>query len=166
MTISPYITASIVMQLLGMVIPSLEKLMKEGGEEGKAKINKYTKILTLFLATVEAIGIYISYSNQYQGYGIFINPGFQTASIIILSLVAGTAFLMWLGEQITNRGIGNGISMLVFAGIISSIPRAVTSVSSLIVQNGLFSTTGLLLALRNINGSNNFSWSSCICTTS
>ena len=107
MTISPYITASIVIQLLGMVIPSLEKLMKEGGEEGKAKMNKYTKILTLVLAFVEAIGIYLSYSKTYGEYGVFINPGFKTGALIVMSLVAGTALLMWLGEQITNKGIGN-----------------------------------------------------------
>ena len=107
MSISPYITASIVIQLLGMVIPSLERLIKEGGEEGRAKINKYTKMLTLVLALVEAIGIYMSYSGTYSQYGVFINPGFGTGALIVLSLVAGTALLMWLGEQITNRGIGN-----------------------------------------------------------
>lgn len=107
MTISPYITASIVIQLLGMVIPSLEKLIKEGGEEGKAKINRYTKILTLFLAVVEALGIYISYSKIYANYNVFINPGFMTGALIILTLVTGTALLMWLGEQITSKGIGN-----------------------------------------------------------
>ena len=107
MTISPYITASIVIQLLGMVIPSLEQLIKEGGEEGKKVINKYTKMLTLFLALVEAIGIYMSYSSTYSQYGVFINPGFSTGALIVLSLVTGTALLMWLGEQITNKGVGN-----------------------------------------------------------
>ena len=120
MTITPYITASIVIQLLGMVIPSLEQLIKEGGEEGKRVINKYTKILTLVLALVEAIGIYMSYSSAYANYGVFINPGFKTGALIVLSLVAGTAFLMWLGEQITSKGIGNGISIIIFVGIISS----------------------------------------------
>ena len=117
MTISPYITASIVIQLLGMVIPSLERAIKEGGEEGKAKVNRYTRILTLVLALVEAIGLYLTYSRGYKDYGVFVNPGFGTGAIFVLSLVAGTAFLMWLGEQITNKGIGNGIS----TGVITSL---------------------------------------------
>ena len=152
MTITPYITASIVIQLLGMVIPSLEKLIKEGGEEGKRVINKYTKMLTLVLALVEAIGIYMSYSSAYSAYGVFINPGFGTGALIVLSLVAGTAFLMWLGEQITNKGIGNGISIIIFVGIISSLPTGVTTLYNLIFTKSGFSTTGLLLSLGIILG--------------
>ncbi len=152
MSISPYITASIVIQLLGMVIPSLERLIKEGGEEGKAKINKYTKMLTLILALVEAIGIYASYSGTYSAYGVFINPGFATGALIVLSLVAGTALLMWLGEQITNKGIGNGISVIIFIGIISSLPSAVTTIYELIFTEVGFSTTGLLTSLGIIVG--------------
>ena len=163
MSISPYITASIVIQLLGMVIPSLERLMKEGGEEGKAKINKYTKMLTLVLALVEAIGIYMSYSGTYYQFGVFINPGFKTGALIVLSLVAGTALLMWLGEQITNKGIGNGISIIIFIGIIASLPDAVTTMYNLILPiigytaagapiRGDFSTTGLLISLGIIIG--------------
>jgi len=152
MSISPYITASIVIQLLGMVIPSLERLIKEGGEEGKAKINKYTKMLTLVLALAEAIGIYMSYSGTYSAYGVFINPGFVTGSLIVISLVAGTALLMWLGEQITNKGIGNGISVIIFIGIISSLPSAVNTISSLIFTAAGFSTTGLLISLGIIVG--------------
>ena len=152
MTITPYITASIVIQLLGMVIPSLEKLIKEGGEEGKRVINKYTKMLTLVLALVEAIGIYMSYSSSYSAYGVFINPGFGTGALIVLSLVAGTAFLMWLGEQITNKGIGNGISIIIFVGIISSLPTGVTTLYNLIFTKSGFSTTGLLLSLGIILG--------------
>ena len=125
MTITPYITASIVIQLLGMVIsPSLERAIKEGGEEGKAKVNRYTKMLTLFLAFVEALGLYLTYSNAYKNYGVFINPGFGTGAIFVISLIAGTAFLMWLGEQITSKGIGNGISLIIFIGIISSLPKS------------------------------------------
>lgn len=152
MSITPYITASIVIQLLGMVIPSLEKLIKEGGEDGKARINKYTKILTLVLALVEAVGIYVSYNSTYTAYGVFINPGFTTGALIVLSLVAGTALLMWLGEQITNRGIGNGISMIIFIGIISSLPSAITTMYNLIVTSAGFSTTGLLTSLGIIIG--------------
>ena len=152
MTISPYITASIVIQLLGMVIPSLEQLIKEGGEEGKRVINKYTKMLTLVLALVEAIGIYMSYSSSYSSLGVFINPGFGTGALIVLSLVAGTALLMWLGEQITSKGIGNGISIIIFVGIISSMPSVLTTLYRLMFTLEGFSTTGLLLSLGIIIG--------------
>lgn len=152
MSISPYITASIVIQLLGMVIPSLEKLIKEGGEEGKAKINRYTKMLTLVLALVEAIGIYMSYSSAYSAYGVFINPGFATGSLVVLSLVAGTALLMWLGEQITNRGIGNGISIIIFIGIISSLGRSLPNMYARVFTKQGFYTPGLLIVLGLIIG--------------
>ena len=148
MTISPYITASIVIQLLAMVIPSLERLAKEGGEEGRQKMNKYTKMLTIVLAIVEALGIYLSY----QSSGIFVSPGFLTGFIVVLSLVAGTALLMWLGEQITSKGIGNGISIIIFIGIISSLPGAVTTLWNLVFGSGAFSTSGLLIALGVIVG--------------
>ena len=148
MTISPYITASIVIQLLAMVIPALERLAKEGGEEGRQKMNRYTKYLTIVLAIVEALGIYLSY----QSSGIFINPGFLTGFIVVLSLVAGTALLMWLGEQITNKGIGNGISIIIFIGIVSSLPSVVTTLWNLIFGTGTFSTSGLLLAIGIIIG--------------
>ena len=153
MSITPYITASIVIQLLGMVIPSLEKLIKEGGEEGKAKINRYTKMLTLVLALIEAIGLYLTYSSAYSSYGVFVNPGFGTGALVVLSLVAGTALLMWLGEQITNRGIGNGISLIIFIGIISSLPSAVNLLYSLIYTAGAgFSTAGLITAIAIVIG--------------
>ena len=148
MTISPYITASIVIQLLGMVIPALERLAKEGGEEGRQKMNRYTKYLTIVLAIVEGLGIYLSYKSS----GIFINPGFLTGFLVILGLVAGTALLMWLGEQITSKGIGNGISIIIFIGIVSGLPSVVTTLWNLIFQTGAFSTTGLLIALAIIIG--------------
>lgn len=148
MTITPYITASIVIQLLAMIIPSLEKLMKEGGETGKQKINKYTKLLSLVLALVEGLGIYISYSSS----GIFINPGFLTGAIVVLALVTGTAVLMWLGEQITNKGIGNGISMIIFVGIISRLPSGLVTVSKLLVSNGQISTVGIVTAIAIVVG--------------
>jgi len=148
MSISPYITASIVIQLLAMVIPSLERLAKEGGEEGKAKMNSYTKILTIILAIVEALGLYFTYRTS----GIFVDTGLVTAFMFILSLVAGTALLMWLGEQITSKGVGNGISMIIFVGIIAGLPSAVTAIYNMIVVNGIFSTAGLLIALGVIIG--------------
>lgn len=151
MSISPYITASIVIQLLSMVIPSLERIVKEGGEEGRAKINRYTKILTLVLALVEGLGIYLSYKNS----GIFIvteGQEFLTGFIVVLSLMAGTALLMWLGEQITNKGIGNGISIIIFVGIVAGLPSVIPQIWNLLFETGLFSTTGLLTALGIIIG--------------
>ena len=148
MTITPYITSSIVIQLLGMIIPSLEKMMKEGGELGKQKINKYTKILSIVLATIEGLGIYISYSKS----GIFINPGFLTGFVVVMSLVAGTSVLMWLGDEITNKGIGNGISMIIFVGIISRIPSALVTLWRLIVTTEGVSTTGILMAIAIVLG--------------
>ena len=148
MSISPYITASIVIQLLTMIIPSLEKLAKDGGEEGKRKINRYTKYLTILLALIEAIGIYVSYKST----GIFVDQSWLTGLLIVLSLVTGTAILMWLGEQITNKGIGNGISIIIFVGIISGLPAGITSLCGLIFTATGFDTTGLLTALGIIIG--------------
>ena len=148
MSISPYITASIVIQLLAMIIPSLEKLTKEGGEEGRQKINKYTKMLTIVLALVEAIGVYLSY----QSSGIFVNNSFLTGALVVAGLVAGTSVLMWLGDQITNKGIGNGISLLIFIGIISRLPSGLTTLWNLIITQSGFSTTGLLTAVGIVIG--------------
>ena len=148
MSITPYITASIVIQLLGMIVPSLEKMMKEGGEAGRAKINKYTKALMIVLATVEAAGIYISYKST----GIFINTGFMTGLTVVLSLVAGTSILMWLGEQITEKGVGNGISMLIFVGIISGLPGFLVTLKDLIFTDAGFNTAGLITALGLLIG--------------
>jgi len=148
MSISPYITASIVVQLLAMIIPSWERMTKEGGEEGRRMMNKYTKIVTIVLALVESIGIYLSYSSS----GVFINPGLLTGCLVVASLVAGTSLLMWLGEQITSKGIGNGISVIIFVGIISGIPSAVTTMWSLIVTRTGFSTTGLITSLGILIG--------------
>ncbi len=148
MSISPYITASIVVQLLAMVIPSLERMVKEGGEEGKRIMNKYTKIATIVLALVEAIGIYLSYKNS----GAFINPGLLTGVLVIASLVAGTSLLMWLGEQISSKGIGNGISIIIFIGIISGLPAGITTIWNLIFTSAGFNTIGLITALGIIIG--------------
>ena len=153
MSISPYITASIVLQLLSMVIPALERLTKEGGEEGRKKINRYTKILTVFLALIEGLGIYLAYSST----GIFIGNNFATGATVVISLMAGTALLMWLGDEITNKGIGNGISIIIFVGIIAGLPEAVTMIWDLIMPvatTGVraFSTTGLLVSLGIIIG--------------
>ena len=148
MSISPYITASIVIQLLAMIVPALERLTKEGGEEGRKKINKYTKIVTIILALVEAIGIYLSYKST----GIFVDDSFLTGALVITGLVAGTSLLMWLGDQITNKGIGNGISLLIFVGIIAGLPSGVVSLWNLIMTSNGFSTIGLLTAIGVVVG--------------
>ena len=148
MSISPYITASIVIQLLAMIIPSLERLPKEGGDEGRKKIHRYTKMLTIILALVEAIGLFISYKSS----GIFVNTNFTTAAMVVISLVAGTSILMWLGDEITNKGIGNGISIIIFTGIIAGLPSFVVTLWNLIITSSGFSTTGLLMAIGIIIG--------------
>ncbi len=148
MSISPYITSTIVIQLLGMVIPALERLTKEGGEEGRKKINKYTKILTLVLALVQGIGVYLAYRSS----GVFVDNSFLTGAIIVTGFIAGTSVLMWLGEQITNKGIGNGISLIIFIGIISRLPQTLVTIFRLIVTSNGFSTTGFLTSLGIIIG--------------
>ncbi len=148
MSISPYITASIVIQLLAMVIPALERLSKEEGEAGRDKLNKYTKMLTIVLALIESLGIYLSYRKS----GIFVDEGFMTGALIVISLVAGTSLLMWLGDQITNKGIGNGISVIIFVGILSGLPSGIITIWNLVFTNTGFSTTGLITALGIIIG--------------
>ena len=148
MSITPYITASIVVQLLAMVIPSLERLTKEGGEEGRKKVDRITKLISLALAVVEALGVYFSYKSS----GVFVDDGALTGFVVVLSLMAGTSLLTWLGDKITSKGIGNGISMLIFAGIVSGIPSALESIFGLIVENGEFSTKGLVEAILLIAG--------------
>ena len=148
MSISPYITSSIVVQLLAMVIPSLERMAKEGGEEGRKVMNRLTKIITIVLALVEAIGIYFGYRSS----GVFINAGWLTGILVVSSLVAGTSLLMWLGEQITSKGIGNGISIIIFIGIISGLPSGITTIWKMIFTSTGFSTTGLITALGIIIG--------------
>ena len=147
MSITPYITASIVIQLLAMVIPSLERMVKEGGEEGRTKMNRYTKLLSVVLALIEGLGLYLTYRS------LFVDTEILTGALVVLSLMAGTALLIWLGEQITTKGIGNGIPMIIFVGIISGLPGAVTSiVTNVIFQSGELNTIGILIALGIILG--------------
>ncbi|EKD74500.1 MAG: hypothetical protein ACD_44C00424G0007 [uncultured bacterium] len=127
--IMPYISASIIMQLLTVVYPALEQLRKEG-EAGRRKINQYTRKGTLLIATIQALGM----CRWLVGQGIALNPGFSFYFIATLSLVTGTLFLMWLGEQMTERGIGNGISLLIFAGIVSRLPAAVVALMEQVRQ--------------------------------
>ena len=148
MSITPYITASIVIQLLGIAYKPLERLIKEGGEEGRKKINKYTKILTIILALIEGLGIFFNYKST----GIFLDTSFWGGFVTILSLMTGTAILMWLGEQITSKGIGNGISMIIFAGIVSGLPGTITTIWNLIFGTGVFNTKGFLITLGILIG--------------
>ena len=120
--IMPYITASIILQLLTVVVPTLEKLQKEG-ELGRRKITQWTRYLTVGLALMQSFGIATALETAQQG--LVMNPGFGFVAMTILSLTTGTAFIMWLGEQITERGIGNGMSLLIFAGIIVRLPEAI-----------------------------------------
>jgi preprotein translocase subunit SecY len=125
--IMPYISASIIMQLMTVVIPTMEQMKKEG-ESGRRKISQFTRYGTVVLATFQAIGISIALQNQTAGgLSVVLNPGIGFIFITTITLVTGTIFLMWLGEQVTERGIGNGISMIIFAGIVSGLPKAVGS---------------------------------------
>ncbi len=126
MTIGPYITASIVLNLLQFVIPSLERLAKEG-ESGRKKLNKYTKILTIAFALIEGLGLYFTYK-QYLLTPLTFGAGKVVGLLLFLiSLMAGTALLTWLGDKITENGIGNGISMIVFFGIVAGLPSTIKS---------------------------------------
>jgi preprotein translocase subunit SecY len=125
LNIMPYISASIIMQLGSAMIPQLEAIKKEG-ELGRIKINQYTRYLTVILATVQAYGLAIGLqATQGASGGAVINPGPFFVMSTIITIVGGTIFLMWLGEQITQRGIGNGISLIIFAGIVAELPRAI-----------------------------------------
>jgi len=125
--IMPYISASIIIQLLTVVIPKLEQMKKEG-ESGRRKITQYTRYGTVVLATFQSIGVAIALQSQTAGgLPVVINPGPQFVFITAVTLVTGTVFLMWLGEQVTERGIGNGISMIIFAGIVAGLPSAVAA---------------------------------------
>jgi len=132
--IMPYISASIIMQLLTVVSPQLEQLKKEG-EAGRRQITKYTRYGTVLLATFQALGIAIALEGQA---GLVLDPGFAFRITAVTTLVAGTMFLMWLGEQITERGIGNGISIIIFAGIVAGLPHAIGSTLDL-AKTGAFS---------------------------
>jgi len=123
--IMPYISASIIMQLMTVVIPAMEQIKKEG-ESGRRRISQYTRYGTVVLATFQAIGISLALQNQTAGgLSVVMNPGISFIVITAITLVTGTVFLMWLGEQVTERGIGNGISMIIFAGIVSGLPKAI-----------------------------------------
>lgn len=126
LNVMPYISASIIMQLLTATVPSLEQLKKEG-EAGRRKITQYTRYGTVVLASFQSLGIAVALEGQSASGGIpvVIEPGIAFKMVTVVTLVTGTMFLMWLGEQITERGIGNGISMIIFAGIVAGLPTAI-----------------------------------------
>jgi preprotein translocase subunit SecY len=138
--IMPYISASIIMQLMTVVVPTLEALKKEG-EAGRRKITQYTRYGTVVLATFQAVGISVALEGQA---GLVFEPGLMFRFNTVITLVTGTMFLMWLGEQITERGLGNGISIIIFAGIAAGLPRAVGGTLEL-ARTGAFSIPFVLL---------------------
>lgn len=148
--IMPYISASIIMQLMTVVVPTFEQLKKEG-EAGRRKISQYTRYGTVFLATFQAIGISLALQNQTAGgLPVVISPGISFIVITTITLVTGTIFLMWLGEQVTERGIGNGISLIIFAGIVSGLPSAIGGTLELArtgEMNGAFIVLLFLIAV-------------------
>lgn len=138
MGVSPYINASIIIQLLTVAIPSLERLAKEG-LEGRKKINKITRYLGIVLAFIQGAGLYVtlynmSVTNQVDA---IINPGVLTFFVIVLTFTAGTAFIIWLGELITEKGLGNGVSLIIFAGIVSRIPTAGVNIYKQFLATGV-----------------------------
>ena len=143
--IMPYISASIIMQLLAVTVPSLEQIKKEG-EAGRRKIAMYTRYFTLVLATFQSIGIATALQTQSVGTdALVINPGFTFIFTAAITLVTGTMFLMWLGEQVTERGIGNGISIIIFAGIVAGLPTAIGGTLELVRTGELHTLATIFL---------------------
>jgi preprotein translocase subunit SecY len=141
--IMPYISASIILQLMAVVIPQLEQIKKEG-ESGRKKINQYTRYATVVLASFQAIGVAMALQNQSaSGVPVVTSPGLHFVFITAVSLVCGTVFLMWLGEQVTERGIGNGISIIIFSGIVAGLPSAIGGTLEL-ARTGEMSTLSII----------------------
>ena len=134
MGIQPYINSSIIIQLLTVAIPALERMQKEGGEEGKRKLQSITRYSTVAIALLQALGYYFIMKKNYN---ILTNDSIWAALVIIVSFVAGSSFLMWLGEQCNEFGVGNGISMILFAGIISRVPAMASAVYSSVLSGNM-----------------------------
>src|SRR3981189_1490373 len=143
--IMPYISASIIMQLLSIVSPQMEALKKEG-QAGQRKITQYTRYFTVVLATFQAFGIAVALENQA---GLVIDPGMVFRLTTVVTLVTGTMFLMWLGEQITERGLGNGISIIIFGGIAAGFPNAIGGLFEL-VRTGSMSIISAIIVVALI----------------
>jgi preprotein translocase subunit SecY len=142
--IMPYITASIILQLLTVVVPTLEKLQKEG-ELGRRKITQWTRYLTIGLAMMQSFGI--AATLQASEGGFVLHPGFAFVAMTMLTLTTGTSFIMWLGEQITERGIGNGMSLIIFAGIVVGIPRAIQDIYNKVFLTRTWNALHLIIIL-------------------
>lgn len=140
--IMPYISASIMIQLFSVVVPSLEQLKKEG-ESGRRKINQYTRYLTLLLSVFQSLGM----ARWLAGQQIALQPDLAFYFTAVVTLVTGTMFLMWLGEQMTEKGVGNGISLIIFSGIVSSMPNAIASVLQQVKEGQMQALTLLLIAI-------------------
>ena len=147
LNVMPYISASIIVQLLGTVYPPWEKLRKEGGEAGRKQLNQYTRYLTVVLAVFQSFGIAVGL----QSGGIADNPGPFFIVCTMATLTGGTLFLMWLGEQITSRGVGNGVSLIIFAGIVAVFPRYIAQAFSL-ARTGAMNGGVLLLVMALVVG--------------
>ena len=141
--IMPYISASIIMQLMSIVSPQMEALKKEG-ESGRRKITQYTRYGTLVLATVQGLAIAFALESQA---GLVIDPGFAFRFTTVVTLLTGTMFLMWLGEQITERGLGNGISIIIFAGIAAGLPNAIGGLFELVRTGAMHSAAALFICV-------------------
>ncbi len=146
--IMPYISASIILQLMAVVVPAIERLQKEG-EVGRKKITQYTRYGTVLLSMIQGMGIafYLESLKSNLGEAVVADPGWAFRIMTIISLTAGTAFIMWLGEQITERGIGNGISLIITAGIVSRFPDAVISLASFIRKGIMMPFTVFVVAI-------------------
>ena len=153
--IMPYISASIILQLLTVAIPHLEKLSKEG-DAGRRKITQYTRYGTVILSVIQGFGIAIGLENMAgpTGVSIVIEPGWAFRMMTVITLTAGTAFIMWIGEQITEKGIGNGISLIIFAGIVCGAPTAIFSTFSLMSagEMGIFAIIFLIVMMVAVVG--------------
>jgi preprotein translocase subunit SecY len=153
--IMPYISASIILQLLTVTIPHLERLSKEG-QQGRKKITQYTRYGTILLSIIQGFGISIGLESMSSpgGAPVVIHPGWEFRIMTVMTLTAGTAFIMWLGEQITERGIGNGISLIIFAGIIVRMPNAIGNTFRLLStgEMGIFSVIILLVLMILVVG--------------
>jgi len=139
--IMPYISASIIMQLVSIVVPQMEALKKEG-EAGRRKITQYTRYATVGLALFQAFGIAVALEHQAN---LVIDPGFVFRFVTVVSLLTGTMFLMWLGEQITERGLGNGISIIIFAGIAAGLPNALHNLFTLVQKEAIGTFSALII---------------------
>jgi preprotein translocase subunit SecY len=153
--IMPYISASIILQLLTVVVPHLERLSKEG-EQGRKKITQYTRYGTVVLSIIQGFGISVGLESMTSpgGAPVVIDPGWSFRLMTVITLTSGTAFIMWLGEQITERGIGNGISLIIFAGIVARMPTAIANTFRLIStgEMGIFSALVILVLMIAVVG--------------